>query len=133
MAMVDQKEGLPTSVMIESASPHEVTLVEQTLDESFIDDEPLQVLGDKGFDSNHADDPLYCERGLELIAPERRNKHERRQDASGLPGYENRWKVERFFAWLQNFRRIVTRWDYYPENYLGFIQLACMLMLLKRL
>ena len=58
MAMVDQKEGLPTSVLIESASPHEVTLVEATLDESFIEQEPTDLLGDKGFDSNNLDDLL---------------------------------------------------------------------------
>lgn len=132
MATVDQKAGLPTSVYIESASPHEVTLVGDTLDESFIDQEPVQMVGDKGFDSDNLDDTLYCERGLEFIAPERCNKKERRHDDAELPGYENRWKVERFFAWLQNFRRVTTRWDYYAENYLGFIQLACMLMLLRR-
>ena len=133
MAMVDQKEGLPTSVYIDSASPHEVMLVEKTLDESFTEQEPIELLGDKGFDSNDLDDKLFCERGLELIAPERKNKKEPRHTSEDFQNYQHRWKVERFFAWLQNFRRVATRWDYYAENYLGFIQLACMLMLLKRL
>jgi hypothetical protein len=25
----------------------------------------------------------------------------------------------------------VVRWDYYPEHYLGFIQLGCILILLR--
>ena len=44
-----------------------------------------------------------------------------------------RWKVERLFAWMQNYRRLVTRWEYHIENFLGFVQLACLLMLLRHL
>ena len=40
-----------------------------------------------------------------------------------------RWKVERLFAWLHNFRRLVTRWEHHIENFLGFVHLACLHML----
>lgn len=40
-------------------------------------------------------------------------------------------KVERLFAWLQNFRRVVVRYGRYLENYLGFVQLGCMVILLR--
>jgi len=33
-------------------------------------------------------------------------------------------EVERFFAWMHHFRRLVTRWDYHIENVLDFVQLA---------
>ena len=46
--------------------------------------------------------------------------------------YRRRWQVEHLFAWWQNFRRILTRFDYYTENYLGFVHLACLLILLQR-
>ena len=29
--------------------------------------------------------------------------------------------IERLFAWLQNFRRIVVRYEYYAENFLGMV------------
>jgi len=35
-------------------------------------------------------------------------------------------------AWLHNFRRLVTRWEYYENNFLGMVQLACILILLRR-
>lgn len=35
-------------------------------------------------------------------------------------------------AWLHNFRRIVTRWEYKVQNYLGFIHLGCIRILLKQ-
>ena len=32
--------------------------------------------------------------------------------------------VEQFFAWIQWQRRILVRWEFYPKNFLGFVQLA---------
>ena len=40
--------------------------------------------------------------------------------------------VERFFAWIQCQRRILVRWEYHPENFLGFVQLACLVVLFRR-
>ncbi|RWZ87058.1 MAG: IS4/IS5 family transposase, partial [Hydrotalea sp. AMD] len=45
--------------------------------------------------------------------------------------YKNRWKIERVFAWIQQFRRCQTRFDYYDANFLGFVQLACTIILLR--
>ena len=68
-----------------------------------------------------------------MIAPHRKNRKRRKtQDGRPLRRYARRWKVERFFAWLQWQRRIVTRWEYYPKNFLGFVQLASLLILFKR-
>ena len=53
------------------------------------------------------------------------------QDGRVLRRYCRRWKVERLNAWLQNFRRIATRFDYYAENYLGFAHLGCIEILLR--
>jgi transposase len=41
--------------------------------------------------------------------------------------------VERLFAWLGNFRRLVVRYERRAENYLGFVRLACMVILLRYL
>src|SRR5262249_47401549 len=43
-----------------------------------------------------------------------------------------RWLVERFFAWIQWQRRILIRWEYHAHNFLGFVQLACLVILFKR-
>jgi transposase len=34
------------------------------------------------------------------------------------------WRVERLFAWLHWFRRLVTRYEYHIENFLGMVRLA---------
>ena len=48
-----------------------------------------------------------------------------------LRRYKRRWKVERLNAWLHNFRRIATRFEYHAENYLGFVHLGCIKILLR--
>jgi hypothetical protein len=39
---------------------------------------------------------------------------------------------ERFFAWIQWQRRILVRWEYHTQNFLGFVQLACLVILFRR-
>jgi transposase len=70
--------------------------------------------------------------GIEMIAPHRTNrKAPATQDGRPLRRYRRRWKMERLFAWLQNFRRLVVRHEYHAENFLGFVHLACILILLR--
>jgi transposase len=78
------------------------------------------------------DERLRREQGVELIAPHRR-KRKRTQDGRPLRRYLRRWKVERLFAWLKNFRRISSRWERYAGNFLGRVQLGCVLILLRHL
>jgi len=86
----------------------------------------------KAYDS----DPLdrECEAlGVTLIAPHKRNRVKpSTQDGRPLRCYKRRWKVERLFAWLQNHRRLITRFEYYAENFLAFLQLAAFMILAKR-
>lgn len=134
MAIVDS-HGLPISVCIESASPHEVKLVDKTLDHCFTKKLPERLIGDKAYDSDGLDKRLKEQRNIEMIAPHRlvRNrKNAPTQDGRPLRRYRRRWKVERLFAWLQQFRRIVNRWEFHAANFLGFVQLGCILILLRQ-
>src|SRR5438477_12918024 len=62
--------------------------------------------------------------GIELIAPHRINRKNKTQDLRRLKRYRRRWKIERLFAWLQNFRRLVVRYERYAENFLGMLHLG---------
>lgn len=130
MAIVDAN-GLPIAIHVDSASPHEVTLVEVTLAHRFTGAEPDRLIGDKAYDSDGLDADLAAS-GIEMIAPNRSNRI-KTQDGRPLRRYKRRWRVERLFAWLHNFRRIVTRWDVKASNYLAFVHLGCILILLRRL
>jgi transposase len=129
--VVADNASLPLAVYAESAAPHEVRLVTETLQASFIDKQPARLIGDKAYDSDPLDIELQ-EKGIEMIAPHKQNrKKPKTQDGRSLRRYKRRWKVERFFAWLQNFRRVATRFDYKAENYLGFVHLGCIVILLR--
>jgi len=96
-----------------------------------IAEKPEKLIGDKAYDSDPLDEELAT-LGIELIAPHKRNRKKlKTQDGRKLRRYKRRWKVERFFAWIQNYRRIVVRYEYHLDNFLGFIHLACILILLK--
>jgi transposase len=117
---------------VASASPHEVTLVEQTLDAGFINEVPARVIGDKAYDSDGLDETLREDWGIEMIAPHRRGrKRVKTQDGRPMRRYRRRWKIERLFAWLQNFRRLVVRYEFHTENFLAFVQLGCIVILLR--
>jgi hypothetical protein len=106
MAVAD-RAGLPLAVHTASATPHEVTLVPATLAATFTPALPERLIGEKAYDSDPLDSAL-AKAGVELIAPHQAN---RRKPATpdGLPLRRDRrrWKIERVFAWLQNFRRLV--------------------------
>ena len=125
--------GLALSVCAASASPHGVTLVWETLDGRFVSKKPEGLIGKRAYDSDPLEEALE-ERGIEMIAPHRRNrKKPRTQDGRKLRRYKRRWKVERLFAWLGNFRRLVVRYERRAENYLGFVRLGCIVILLRYL
>jgi transposase len=129
MAVADGA-GLPLAVAIASASPAEVTLVEHTLTQQFLRVSPERLIGDKAYDSDGLDARLAA-RGIELIAPNRSNRGQT-QDGRPLRRYRRRWKIERLFAWLQNFRRLVTRYERHAENFLGMVQLGCIVILARQ-
>ena len=101
------------------------------LDACFLDELPPRIIGDKAYDSDKLDEQLLRERNVELIAPNKSNRIVKTQDGRPLRRYKRRWKVERLFAWLQNFRRLVTRYEYKAEHFLGFIHLGCIVILLR--
>lgn len=86
MAVADGA-GLPIAICITFASPHEVTLVEPTLEAVFAPDPPERLIGDLAYESDPLDEQL-AEQGIEMIAPHRRNrKKPRTQDGRKLRRY----------------------------------------------
>ena len=129
---VADRAGLPLAVCAASAAPHEVTLVAPTLDSRYLDELPQRLIGDRAYDADPLDEAL-SELGIEMIAPHRRNRTRlKTQDGRPLRRYKRRWKIERLFAWLGNFRRLVVRYERHALNYLGFVQLGCILILLRQ-
>jgi len=132
MAICDS-HGLPLAVHVASASPYEPHLVPATLDARFLPELPTRLIGDRGYDSDPLDALLRDRYGIEMIAAHRRGRRVQTQDGRPLRRRRRRWKIERLFAWLHNSRRLVTRWEYHVENFLGMLHLACARILLRHL
>ena len=97
-----------------------------------IEAKPENLIGDRAYDRDPLDEELRRD-GIEMIAPHRANRSKpRTQDRRRLTRYMRRWLVERFFAWIQWQRRILVRWEYHTQNFLGFVQLACLIILFRR-
>jgi len=131
---ISDGHGLPVAVLVASASPHETKLVETTLERRFLAETPERLIGDRAYDSDPLDAQIRQRFGVELVAPHNSTRSRKAtQDGRVLRRYRRRWKIERLFAWLHNFRRVVIRWEYYPDNFLGMVQLACAVILLRHL
>lgn len=93
---------------------------------------PDKIISDKAYDSDKLDQKLLKDRSIELIASHKVNRKKLcTQDGRKLRRYRRRWKVERLFAWLQNFRHLVVRYEYHVENFLALLQLGCSIILFR--
>jgi transposase len=82
----------------------------QPADEGAEPPQPERLVCDKSYDSDGLRERLLLEGDSELVGPHRRNrKRVALQDGRKLRWYRRRWTVERTFAGLGNFRRLVVR------------------------
>ena len=131
--VVADGEGVPLGVLVASASPHEVTLIESAVDAVVPDKQPERLIYDRAGDSDGLRDRLKG-RGIELICPHRVNRQKaKRQDGRKLRRYARRWKIERTISWLGDFRRLVVHYEREIVMYMGFIHVACLIITLRKL
>ncbi|MEO6096999.1 MAG: transposase [Fibrobacteria bacterium] len=85
----------------------------------------------KAYDSDGLD--ARCRRRrVRMITPHRKGRVKpNTQDGRELRRYKRRWKIERVFAWMKNFRRLCNRWEYKSVNFLGFAKLAAIVILMR--
>jgi transposase len=126
-------QGIPLAIDLYSASPAEVNLIEPLLQKRLLNRCPRRLVYDRGADSDPLRERLR-RRGIDLICPHRSNRRRPpTQDGRKLRRYSRRWKIERAISWLQNFRRLVVRYEHHAHLFLGFIYAACMLIVLRKL
>ncbi|MBA3242692.1 MAG: IS5 family transposase [Acidobacteria bacterium] len=140
MVLADGK-GLALGICVEAASPAEVKLLERTLDAVKVKrrrgarrrpHKPQRLIADRGYDSNPAR-ALLVSRDIEPIIPKRENNRvATHQDGRKLRRYRRRWIIERTNSWLQNFRRLVVRYERKVKNFEALVHMACALVALKR-
>jgi transposase len=143
MVIVDGN-GLPLGFHLDSAQIAEVHLAERTLDTIAVAQprgrsrcRPQQLVADRGYD-NIAFRSAVRRRGIQMcIPPKRRPKHWKtkrgRPVIARREAYRERYKVERTFAWLGNFRRLLIRWEHRFSIYASFFTVAVLHLRLRRI
>jgi len=133
-------QGIPLGSHTASASPAEITLLEEVMRDIRVPKQgpgrprtrPKRVIGDKAYDSDPARKRMR-KRGINLLAPHRQNhRNVNRQDDRLWDRYKRRYIVERTFAWLGNYRRLVVRWENHISMFLAFLELGIAMLVLKK-
>jgi transposase len=131
--------GTPLGVQVASAQKAEVQLAESTLATIRVPrkrgrarSRPKEVVADRAYDSQPLRQRLR-RRGIRPCIPERRGKRPRRGPKPSVENYRHRWIVERTFAWLGSYRRVLTRHERLAHVYHAFVLLAFILICLARL
>ena len=133
--LASEGRGLPVAVHTAPANKAEVHLIGPTLENvSILFGPPEHLLYDRAADSDPLREQLAEQHGVELVCPHRKNRTTPPlQDGRSLRRYKRRYKIERSISWLQRFHRLITRWEYYPELFEGFVHLACLYNTMQRL
>lgn len=142
--LVTDGGGLPLGRVVESAQVAEIRIAEQTVETVRVarrrgrpKTRPGRLTCDRAYDSGPFRQYLR-RRGIRSCIPaKRRPAHYRpkrgRPVVAHKAAYRERWHVERTFAWLLSYRRIVVRWDRLVGVYRGFVLFALALICLNRL
>ncbi len=140
LMVVADGQGIPLGVHVTSASPHEVTLIETTLEQVAVPrpgrgrprKNPKRLIYDMAADSDALRDRL-AHRGIELICPYRRNRSKpKRHDGRKFRRYKRRWKIERSISWIGSFRRLLVRHEQKITMFLAFLHVACLIITLRQ-
>ncbi len=135
-------QGLPLAFDVTAANESEVTVGLDVVDRVRVPrprgrpkKRPLALAADKGYDSAEFRRQLR-RRGIQPSIPLRvwsGRKRKPGRPPKVHPASGCRWKVERTHGWMDNFRRLVTRYDWYTHSYMAFVTIACFMTALSKI
>ena len=119
---------MPIGLAIDGANRHDCKLVEATLESIPLKrpkptkKKPQGICLDRGYDYDTVRD-LVEEFGYTAHIRARGEEAQAIKHEAGFKA--RRWVVERTHSWMNRFRRILTRWEKKPMNYLGLLHFVC--------
>ena len=116
--------GLPVKVLLTPGQAADVSQAEELLEGL-----PAEVvIADKAYDSKALVDSIKA-RGAEAVIPSLSNR--KRQREYDRERYKDRNLVERFWHKLKQYRRVATRYEKTAQNFLAFVHVASIMILLR--
>jgi len=120
--------GIPLAVVIDGANRHDLKLLKTTLAAIQAPRpkptaaRPQGLCLDKAYDFAAVRDIVKAFG----FTPHIRARGEEAKAIQQQAGFKaRRWVVERTHSWMNRFRRILVRWEKWPETFLAMLHLAC--------
>jgi putative transposase len=131
--------GITLSIVITAANTHDVKAAIKTLDSIVIKRRPIKknkkkqqnlCLDRRGYYSAEIQYQVVKRRYI----PHIRRRGEKKKKKHGEKKKRRRWVVERTNSWHNRFRKLLTRYEKKSEeNYLVLVQLACCIIIYRRI
>ena len=122
---------MPVGLAVAGANRPDMKLVRETVDSVVVkrsrptERRPQGMCLDKGYDYEEVRETLR-EFGFTAHIRARGEEAQALKREAGFRA--RRWVVERTHSWMNQFRRVLIRWDKHVDNYLAFLHFACALI-----
>jgi transposase len=118
---------LPVTLLLSAGQEADVSHAKTLLAEA-PKGEVRAVIADKGYDSQEVVAAIEA-LGAEAVIPSLSNRKQQR--AYDKERYKDRNLAERFWSKVKQFRRVATRYEKTARNFLAFVQVASLMVLLR--
>ncbi|MGN6623127.1 MAG: IS5 family transposase [Candidatus Nitrosocosmicus sp.] len=147
--ILTDKNGIPLSVIISSASTHDIKAVTDVIDNSVIH-RPSEssftkkktrrtcyhLCLDKAYSSKSTENEII-RRGYVPHIPYKRKRGQKKELITYQHKHQTiknkRWVVERTNSWHNRFRKLFTQYEKKVENYLGLVQLSSSIIIYRKI
>jgi transposase len=119
---------LPVTVHLSAGQEADVSHAKTLLGAVPAGAEVKAVIADKGYDSKAVVEAVQA-MGAQAVIPTLSTRKEQREVDKDL--YRERNLAERFWRRLKDFRRVATRYEKTGRNFLAFVHLASLMVLLR--
>lgn len=147
--ILTDKRGIPLSVVITSASTHDIKAVTRVIDNAVLNRPSLSFFPnnsrrklyyqhlclDRAYSSKLVKHEII-KRGYVPHIPHKRKRGQVKEKTNQMQcdsGRNKRWVVERTNSWHNRFRKLLIRYEKKVENYLGLVQLSCIIIIYRKI
>jgi len=122
-SLLTDAKGMPLAIDLAGANRHDSKLVNATFAASILPIKQHLIVCDKGYRGGSVARTVE-HFGATISVPD---------STPDAPGQKLRWRIERTFAWMNEWRALATRYERRSDNYLGMLHLWAFLVTLGRL
>jgi putative transposase len=126
--------GVPLAMIVTGANRHDASQLETLLDSIIISrpdpfEHPQNMCLDKGFSG----EPVLQAVVLRGYIPHIKSRGQEKSSKEQNPTYKaHRWVVEATHSWMNQFRKLLVRYEKLDKTYKGLLMLSCAFIALRK-